>query len=66
MEKTEVIQKLLFTSENDRFPHYFTGENFTFLKYAYYFIKILQYTRITHPAIDIKWERNTYNLDGIK
>ena len=25
-----------------------------------------RYNQIPHPALDIKWERNTYNLDGIK
>ena len=25
-----------------------------------------RYNRIPHPALDTKWERNTYNLDGIK
>ena len=24
------------------------------------------YNQIPHPALDTKWERNTYNLDGIK
>ena len=25
-----------------------------------------RYNQIPHPAIDTKWEMNTYNLDGIK
>ena len=25
-----------------------------------------RHNRIPHPALDTKWERNTYNLDGIK
>ena len=25
-----------------------------------------RYNRIPHPALDTKWEMNTYNLDGIK
>ena len=25
-----------------------------------------RYNRIPHPTLDTKWERNTYNLDGIK
>ena len=25
-----------------------------------------RYNPISHPALDTKWERKTYNLDGIK
>ena len=25
-----------------------------------------RYNPILHPALDTKWERSTYNLDGIK
>ena len=25
-----------------------------------------RYNQIPHPALDTKWERKTYNLDGIK
>ena len=25
-----------------------------------------RYNQIPHPTLDTKWERNTYNLDGIQ